>query len=230
MDKNISIKEISFHNYIKKFKNGNLKSTIFINNCYKLFYDIVLNETLKFKGISFINRLWIILNDLKDIPLCPYCNNQCKFSENIFTGYYRTCENKKCKNEDNISFNTKYKKFKNSDILEFIKKQNTIKQFKITDQLIIDLFFYKNKGLKHHLIEYIKEPLKTWIEKRFNDSSSIEETLLRINKKIYKKPKCLYCGNPVNYIGKPSHMFSEYCSNSCAAKGRTSNKNKNQKS
>lgn len=225
----MEIKEISFYNYLNRFKNKKIKSKEFITKCLEIFYDLVLDKTNKFKNISFINRLWIILNNIKEIPLCPYCHNHCKFSENIFIGYYRTCENKNCKIEDSRVFNNKYKKFKNTDIINFIKKQENIKVSDINDRLIIELFFYKNKGLKHHLIEYIKEPLKTWLEKRFNDSSSIEETLSRINKKIYKKPKCVLCGNPVSYIGKDKRMFTLYCSTSCAAKGRIieSRKNKN---
>ena len=52
----------------------------------------------------------------------------------------------------------------------------------------------------------------------YNDSSSIYETLKRIQSNIDVKPLCPICHKPVNFIGKQSKMFSKYCSNSCRAK------------
>ena len=52
----------------------------------------------------------------------------------------------------------------------------------------------------------------------YNDSSSIYETLKRIQLNIDVKPLCPTCHKPVNFIGKSSKMFSKYCSKSCRAK------------
>lgn len=52
----------------------------------------------------------------------------------------------------------------------------------------------------------------------YNDSSSIYETLKRIQLNIDVKPLCPICHKPVNFIGKSSKMFSKYCSKNCRAK------------
>ena len=46
--------------------------------------------------------------------------------------------------------------------------------------------------------------------KVYNDSTSIYETLRRIQLNIDIKPLCPICHKPVNFIGKPSKMFSKY--------------------
>ena len=56
------------------------------------------------------------------------------------------------------------------------------------------------------------------LNKVYYDSTSIYETLKRIQMNIDVKPLCPICHKPVNFIGKQSKMFSKYCSNSCRAK------------
>ena len=71
--------------------------------------------------------------------------------------------------------------------------------------------YTKDKWLESH--PYIK----TYLENRFEDKDySVKETIKRIINHIEEKPKCPYCGKPVEYVGKPSIKFRKYCSKSCA--------------
>lgn len=102
----------------------------------------------------------------------------------------------------------------------FKQKENEITQdTKITDSLIIKLFYPDHRGYKKLYGNNISNPfILQYLYKRFKDSSSIEETIKRIKLHIEEKPLCPTCGNPVNFIGKPSKMFTTYCSNQCAGK------------
>ena len=40
-------------------------------------------------------QIYLIINDLTEIPKCPICGNDCKFI-NLTSGYSKTCGNKKC--------------------------------------------------------------------------------------------------------------------------------------
>ena len=68
-----------------------------------------------------------------------------------------------------------------------------------------------NQNKYYNIFDYL-------LNKVYNDSTSIYETLRRIQMNIDVKPLCPICHKPVNFIGKPSKIFSKYCSNSCRAK------------
>ncbi len=61
--------------------------------------------------------------------------------------------------------------------------------------------------------------LRKWLENRYKDSDSIEETIQRIKLGIEEKPKCATCGKPVKFnVEKPNDEFDKYCSDACAAR------------
>lgn len=58
--------------------------------------------------------------------------------------------------------------------------------------------------------------LLDYLNNRFVDSTSLLESYQRIKMGIYEKPKCLECGKPVNWIGKPSRPYTKYCCVHCS--------------
>lgn len=168
------------------------------------------------EDIDISERIYYIINKKTTAELCPYCGKLKKFSGRINEGYYPTCCSKECKSKlkssQMISANIKghlnlfeeYKKWE-ADLVD------------INDDIIKKEFFFKKKGLKTELIDKIKsKKLINYLNNRFKDSNSLSETLYRINLNIENKPKCPVCGKPVTFIGKPYHLFSTYCSTSCA--------------
>lgn len=53
-----------------------------------------------------------------------------------------------------------------------------------------------------------------YIQNRFNDSTCDKESLLRIVYNVIERPVCT-CGNSTTFVGKPSKLFTKYCSNKC---------------
>lgn len=85
----------------------------------------------------------------------------------------------------------------------------------ISDEQIKDIFFTKNKKVKPQYKSLIaKYELNEYLNNRYNDSSSIIETLNRIFYNIEERPVCKQCGKPVKYY--KSDVFSEFCSVKCA--------------
>ena len=87
------------------------------------------------------------------------------------------------------------------------------------DKYIISSFINGRGIIKEKISRLNNYPnIKHYIESRYSDSFSIEETLKRIQHNIEEKPKCPCCGKPLKYIGKKNKMFQKYCSNSCRSK------------
>lgn len=85
----------------------------------------------------------------------------------------------------------------------------------ISDEQIKDIFFTKNKKVKPQYKSLIaKYELNEYLNNRYNDSSSIIETLNRIFYNIEERPVCKQCGKPVKYY--KNNVFSEFCSVKCA--------------
>lgn len=92
-----------------------------------------------------------------------------------------------------------------------------MKKKEITDDIIRQIY------LKHSRIDYERK-LKTsylvkhgyfdYLKNRFNDSSSIAETIYRICYKIKKRPVCGVCGKPARFINIKKG-FDTVCSNEC---------------
>ena len=89
---------------------------------------------------------------------------------------------------------------------------------------ILSKIFYKNNKLNYSnqqkfLIQYRKHNkyvnIYNYLLTRYNDSSSISETLYRIKNNIEIRPVCKLCGKPVKFVGKGNKTFREYCSNYC---------------
>lgn len=90
----------------------------------------------------------------------------------------------------------------------------------ITDEYINNVCFDKNNEINRSIIKKIKNNDEKYIDiieylnNRFSDSSSVNETLNRIKYKIYERPKCPICGGYIKYIS--ANNFSKTCSQTCA--------------
>ena len=88
----------------------------------------------------------------------------------------------------------------------------------IDDTYIIEKFWPNKISIYKRLLKsnsITKEELE-YLNNRFDDSDSIEETLYRIKNNIEIRPTCKQCGGYVKYH-KQKH-FNEFCSKSCIMK------------
>ena len=88
----------------------------------------------------------------------------------------------------------------------------------MSDIEIINIFYTSKGKINPHLTneQYLNNhiDIKNYLEHRYNDSLSIQETLYRIKNNIEARPICKVCGNPVKFICGIG--FRETCSVSCA--------------
>lgn len=87
----------------------------------------------------------------------------------------------------------------------------------ILDKHILDKYW---KGKMQTLTRVMKsgkclQEEVEYVTSRYDDSSSIEETLYRMKHKIEVKPTCKVCGNPLHWTAK--HGYQTYCSKNCSA-------------
>ena len=97
----------------------------------------------------------------------------------------------------------------------------------ITDEYIIEKFVNVDKnGRKivhaNNLKRATPEELE-YLNKRFDDSDSINETIQRLYLGIIDKPRCPICGNPVKWLGKTKRPYLKTCSEECGFKLRPQN-------
>lgn len=98
------------------------------------------------------------------------------------------------------------------------------------DNLIIKLFFTRKNGtqINGNITTKVKKKYPNilyYIENRYNDSSSIKETLGRIKNHIEIRPKCKYCHKGyVSYYGlnNGKAIFFDFCCHSCMSLGTRS--------
>lgn len=205
------------------FKNGIVSSKSIIARCKKdeeMQKDVYLLTTFLDdlnREVDLIERLYYILNDISQPEFCPYCNNLKTFTGRFKEGYRPTCNNKECQSKNytklHTGLNIKEGRDNNFDVWQNKIDEST----ELNDEIILQNFFLTNGGLKRSVTDKISNPhLIRFLNQRYNDSYSFEETVRRIKLGIEEKPKCLKCGKPVVFVGKDSKMFTEYCSLSCS--------------
>lgn len=160
-----------------------------------------------YENIDIVERLYYAVHNLNDIVKCKYCDNKATWiGRGLKDGYRPTCKNKECKSKLLTESRTGSTVISDKRDSEFIEWQNSVTQ--INDDIV-----------KEH-IKYDKFiPLITnkvildYLNNRFKDSDSIEETLKRIEMGIEEKPKCALpgCDKPVTWIGRKRALFSKFC-------------------
>lgn len=99
--------------------------------------------------------------------------------------------------------------------------------FRNHDSFIIKIFFTRNNGtqINGNITTKVKKKYPNilhYIESRYNDSSSIKETLGRIKNHIETRPTCKYCHKGyVSYYGlnNGKAIFFDFCCYSCMSLG-----------
>ena len=149
---------------------------------------------------SYAVQTYLKKNDLK--CMSTYEANAAKLVNKIQRTY-----------EDTKILSSLFITFSNYDaIINFIDTLN----IKITDDVIVDLFsdkagmFAKSRYLAMKL--RINKGLATryeldsvhFFDIRFDDSTCLAETYMRLKYKIFKRPVCEECGKPVKFIGSNS--------------------------
>lgn len=106
---------------------------------------------------------------------------------------------------------------------KFIEAQSEVTE--VNDEVIKSLFKFDK------YISMVTNPIIIdYLNHRFDDSVSLVETVHRIKKGAYIKPKCPVCGAPVTWIGKPKRLFTTYCSNPSCYNGSSITKQKKRES
>lgn len=101
--------------------------------------------------------------------------------------------------------------------------------YDVNDNIVIDTCFQKNcNRLKHGFdFEKLDENIKKYILNRFDDSTSICESLVRIYNHIEVHPKCPICGKLVSFNNQ-TRLFNKTCGSSrCKYEFRIANGYKN---
>lgn len=179
--------------------------------------------------------LYRIKNNINKKPMCEQCGTPIKFV-NISVGYRANCSNRKC--TEKLKRNRQ--KQKQEELNKYLEEHNNIiYDGELNDDVIINMFnlndnkvfgqiplllmyYMYERGVgnnilyKHELPFYIN--VYEYLKNRFNDSQSLKETLYRIYYKEYVRPVCKECGKSVEFVGKPSVIWREFCSIECKMK------------
>ena len=86
----------------------------------------------------------------------------------------------------------------------------------ITDEYIKNFFFTESGIFNFHKLKKITPEIEEYLNKRYNDSESIKESIYRIKYNIEEKPKCPVCGKFLRFIG-PSKLYLDHCSTRCSS-------------
>lgn len=96
------------------------------------------------------------------------------------------------------------------------------------DNLLKTIFWdIENNKLSNTYKRYIQikhryPNITQYINNKYNDSTSIQESITRIVYNIEIRPTCPICGGPVDFIGKANSkgIFKKHCSHTCSSKNK----------
>lgn len=164
--------------------SSNLERSIYKRN-KPLLWNIY--NTFKL-GSSFLEKVYLILNNLDEIPKCDICNEiQCTFI-NYKQGYRKICSSEEC-----------VEKYKENNKTHEIKEK-FIKMSR--EELIYGLNNILNlsEGINRGTISNLKNKHKNLYKNIINETSylnkecKITERIYHILHNLYEIPKCLKCG------------------------------------
>lgn len=194
-------------------KSSKISQRQFIALCKDEFiYDDVLKQTsfLDEYNPSLLERLYYIINDLHETVRCKYCDNKAIWTNRLKDGYKEICSSDECRRHQLSDTHKDKQTISDHRDSSFIESQSHITE--VNDTIIKDLIKYDK------FVPLITNPIiLNYLDNRYKNSSSRLETVQRIRLGIDEKPKCPVCGNPVQWVGKKSKLYTEYCSNTCRA-------------
>ena len=204
--------------FLTNNKSGYKTNEKWLNINHNDLYLNIINNSLN-NDIPFIEKVYLFINDLTDVPRCPVCNEYVKFNGTLKRGYNKYCSikclNKSDEHKNKIisTFQNKYNcnshnqvdEIKNNKRITLINNygiDNPMKNNNIKNKQINSLI--KNYGVDNPM------KIKSVIEKRnknieIGEEFNIKRMLNRINdnsityikhdlnKNIYFH--CLSCGN-----------------------------------
>jgi hypothetical protein len=208
---------------LQKYKNQAISSRSLITsikNSNELINDLESRTSfLNTYNPDITERIYCLVNNI-NIPIkCKYCDNKAKWSGRFKDGYKTTCCSKECESK-------RISEQKQGQTIISANRDNTFIEWQksvtyINDDIVKEYIKYDK------YIQYIDNPvILDYLNNRFKDSSSIEETLKRIELSIEEKPKCPVCGKPVVFVGRKARMFTKYCCESCGARSEETTKKK----
>ena len=86
------------------------------------------------------------------------------------------------------------------------------------DSILLKIFFNKENNIIGGKVARLRRKfpnILSYLNKRYHDSFSLKETLIRMKYHIDVHPKCLVCGNFTKFYGSKKLMFANHCSNKC---------------
>ena len=86
------------------------------------------------------------------------------------------------------------------------------------DSILLKIFFNKENKIIGGKVARLKRKfpnILSYLNKRYPDSFSLKETLIRMKYHIDVHPKCPVCGNFTKFYGFKNLMFTNHCSNKC---------------
>ena len=201
---------------LEKLKSGEISQRSFIATIKKSesYINEVVNETafLNEYNPDILERIYYIINDIHETVRCPYCQNKAKWTNRINEGYKTTCCSKECESKRISEQKQGLTNISENRDKQFIDWQSNVDEKEINDEFIKDNIKYDKQ------ISLLTNPfIKSYLESRFKDSSSLLESYQRIVMGVEEKPKCPVCGKPVTWVGKRTKLVTTYCSDKCSA-------------
>lgn len=199
--------------------------------------------------------------NLEHTPKCPVCGEYIPFKFDRFPRYFNETCNQSCQaklkySREMESGNGNFGASKEAkDKIRRTKEENKCnfefvfsgKQIKVEkyDKMLTDILVLETKDNKERVGERLKniyhnkkyekyKNIRYYLNNRFTDSESPNETLLRIKYNVEERPVCPICGGKVKYKGMTGwtlehSLFDTYCSNRCANKANKEAANETKK-
>ena len=86
------------------------------------------------------------------------------------------------------------------------------------DKNIVEIFITSSGKLKSCWKTKLNDTIKEYLNDRYDDSTCLLESIIRIYLHINKHPLCPICGKPVKFTKRISKPFSICCSSYCSKK------------
>ena len=204
-------------------KSGSPKSLISSIKQSKMYEDELCEMTqfLNDYSVDINERVYYIWNSISDVVKCPYCGDKAKWTGRITDGYKSTCCSKECESKRISDYMTGKTVISDNRLQNFKEWEKSVKT--VNDDIIKENIRY------YYLLEHITNPIiLDYLNNRFDDSDSLEETLQRIEMGVEKKPICANpdCNNPVKWIGRKRALYTTYCCDSCSANSAETDRKK----
>lgn len=161
----------------------------------------------EYNPYDIIERLYYLVNDLTEVVKCKYCDNKASWCKRgLKDGYKEVCSSRECRNKQLSDAHTGNTTISENRDAEFIEWQKTVTE--INDDIVKEHIKYDK------FIPLItNEIILDYLNNRYEDSDSLEETLKRIELGIEEKPICALpgCNRPVTFIGRQRALFTKFC-------------------